>query len=155
MHTLKEKQWPLRKLRHDHEGNGMMQSSPQTSTLPRPLYYTPNTRIWVNALSKNHAASMNRSEVGLQGEVEVTCSKIFTQRLLWVKHSSLSKAATLHRIKQIFLRGRRIVLRVGWQFLKALVTSHLSQVCTHFISFLEWGRGKEGGERERERERGT
>ena len=41
MNTLKEKQWPLKKLGHDHESNGMMQSSPQTSTPPQTLYHTP------------------------------------------------------------------------------------------------------------------
>ena len=41
MNTLKEKQWPLKKLGHDHESNGMMQSSSQTSTPPQPLHHTP------------------------------------------------------------------------------------------------------------------
>ena len=67
----------------------------------------------------------------------------------------LSKAAILHRNKPIFLRGSRTVVHVGWRFLKAFVTSHLSPVCTHFISFLEWGRGKGVREAETDIQKGN
>lgn len=43
MNTLKEKQWPLKELGYDHERNGIVQSSPQTSTPPQPLYHTPES----------------------------------------------------------------------------------------------------------------
>lgn len=58
--------------------------------------------------------------------------------LFWVKQN----ISILHRNKPIFLRGSWTVVHVGWRFLKAFVTSHLSRVCRHFISFFESGRGK-------------
>ena len=98
----------------------------------------PNTKIWVNALSKNY--ELIRWRWGGEGSSPV--QKIFSERLLWVRQSILSKAAILHRNKPIFLRGSRTVVHFGWRVLKAFVTSHLSRVCRHFLSFLESVRGK-------------
>lgn len=44
VNTLKEKQWPLEKLRHEHKHNGVMQTSPHTSTPPQLLYHTPKNK---------------------------------------------------------------------------------------------------------------
>lgn len=111
------------------------------------------TKVRVNALSKNYAASMNRSEGGCKGG-RLLVQKIWSERLLWVCHSILSKAAVWHRNKPIFLGGTRITLNTGWQFLKdnSFVTSHPPLVCTHFISFPERGRGKRGGWTEGEKQ---
>lgn len=111
------------------------------------------TKIRVNALSKNYAASMNRSEGGCKGGM-LLVQKIWSERLLWVCHSILSKAAVWHRNKPIFLGGTRITLNTGWQFLKDNSCNITSSSCLHSLYLFSWKREREKGRMDPGRETG-
>ena len=80
MNTLKEKQWPFKKLGHDHESHRVHPRHPNHHC---HFITHPNTKIWVNALSKNYELIQWRW--GGKGSLPV--QKIFSERLLWVRHS--------------------------------------------------------------------